>query len=102
MVFCIILSLFMVVLILSPFFMLPPFRLELGSQITDLDEIQTLQNKIVAQYLIDESLFQKQKITSSEWMHRKNFLTNRFLDLSRREDVLNYNAQVGRSLPRPP
>ena len=75
---------------MSPFWLGEGGLLARSSSLTDLDKISKTKQIIVDRYLHEEAANKQGHISKSEWEKRKQYLLNRYIDLSRRYDYLNF------------
>lgn len=86
------------------FMLLPFWRGEGGvlarsSGLTDLDKIAKLKNLIVDRYVLEEDSHEQGHISKKEWDQRRQYLTNRYLDLARRLDFVQHSQASNISDP---
>jgi len=82
------LSLALIVCVLSPFWLGKGGLLLPASTLSDPDKARRLKKIVLNRYVSDENAFNDGAISKSEWNQRRQFLTNRYIDLSRRLDYL--------------
>lgn len=82
------------VFIMSPFWLGEGGQLARSSTMTDPEKILKTKKIIVDRYLHEEAASKEGHITTSEWEKRKQYLLNRYIDLARRYDYLNYIKTV--------
>lgn len=75
---------------MSPFWLGEGGLLARSSSLTDLDKILRTKQIIIDRFLHEETASKQGHITAGEWEKRKQYLLNRYIDLSRRYDYLNF------------
>lgn len=88
---CFFTSLLCVLFILIPFFIGPGGKLWAYSAVISEEHLVLLQKKLLENYLKYEKLYKNQQILKKEWEQRQLFLSNRYLDVTRRLDVMRFN-----------
>lgn len=88
---CALLAIAVVIVVLSPFWLGSGGQLEMSSLVNDPDEAVQLKNQILQRYLKDETAYNACEMTKFEWQKRKQFLENRYIDITRRLDFLKKN-----------
>lgn len=83
----------LIIAILSPFWLGEGGMLVSASTITDPEKAAKLKKAVLKRYLVDEEAFKGGAISSNEWNQRRQFLTNRYIDLSRRLDFIKNESQ---------
>jgi hypothetical protein len=78
--------------VLLPFFVGKGGRLALASYETSPERLRAMKRAILDRYLKDEGAFKSGLINQRTWSTRQQFLTNKYLDASRRLDFLEYSA----------
>ena len=84
-------SLALLISVLSPFWLGKGGLLLPASTLNDPEKARRLKKTVLTRYLSDENAFREGAISKSEWNQRRQFLTNRYIDLSRRLDFLTDN-----------
>ena len=74
--------------LICPFWLTSKESLSLYKNLHDKDQIHLRQESLVDRFLETEKSYKKGLLTKKEFDNRKNFLTNRYLDLGRRLDSL--------------
>src|SRR5438477_78777 len=60
------------------------------SALASEESLVQMQNSLLTNYLKCEEQFSNEQIRQREWEQRQNFLTNRYLDVTRRLDALRF------------
>jgi hypothetical protein len=81
-------------MVLAPFLFGPGGALLAGSAISDPKKLQEIKRAILKRYLLDEAAEANGHLTKTEWRRKRQFLVNRYIDASRREDFLKYNPNT--------
>ena len=84
-------SLASIAVILLPFFTKNIVPLDSGQNISNVESLHKMKQKILEQFLLDEKSFQGNQITRKEWTKRQDYLAARFVDYTRRIDFLTRN-----------
>jgi len=87
-VFAVLVGSALVFVILLPFFVGKGGPLEAGLAIQDPEQLMNQKKAFLERYLIDEKAQAEGLITDREWRRKRQFLTNRYVDASRRMDAL--------------
>jgi hypothetical protein len=72
----------------GPFWLGSGGRLAAASAEQSVGQLEGARKEILTQYLKDEKAAEQGHLTAREWRGRKEFLTGRYLDASRRLDFL--------------
>ncbi|MFY7928539.1 MAG: hypothetical protein ACOVS5_06680 [Oligoflexus sp.] len=88
--FAIVVSFITVLILLSPFVFGKGGTLQESASINSPERLVATQDAILKRYLEDERLFEEKRITKLTWDQRKSYLTNRYLDTSRRLDYIKH------------
>ena len=94
----VVISLILLTVLLAPFWLGRGGLLQAGSSINSPTELQAIKTALLKRYLDDELAFKSGNLSSLSWDQRKSFLTNRYIDASRRLDFLEHNRQSGGAL----
>jgi hypothetical protein len=78
------------VLVLLPFVVGPGGQLAAASFEVSSEKLQEQKKAIIERFLKEESSFKNGFISRRTWAARQQFLTNKYLDASRRLDFLEY------------
>jgi hypothetical protein len=81
-------SIFVVLIILSPFFLGEGGYLASSSAVQSADKLDSLRDAILKRYIEDEQANLNGALSDRAWGKRKQFLVNRYIDASRRRDFL--------------
>lgn len=92
------LAFFLISVILAPFFFGKGGLLLPSAAITDQKKILEMKEIVLNQYIKDETAKNQKQITKTEWEKRREFLTNRYLDLSRQYDFLHHSQKTAKTL----
>ena len=90
MILCIMTSLIVLGFLLAPFFLGEGGRMVAHSALSTEQSLENLQENLLANYLKCEELFEKKQLSKREWEQRQIFLTNRYLDSTRRLDAMRF------------
>ena len=82
-------------LVLSPFWLGRGGRLLESGSVNSPEKLERIRAALVSRWLDDEHAFQVGSITKREWEIRQAWLTNRFIDASRRLEYLEYINKAG-------
>ena len=94
-ILCALTSLLLTVFLLSPFLLGPGGSLLPSSTIDSEEILEGMKKNILLSYLKYETLFNQKLLNKKEWDQRQNFLTNRYLDVTRRLDWLRFQRKKG-------
>ena len=75
-------------LLALPFILSSKLPLSEAIAVNSIDKVKDMRQQIIERYLEEEAALTKGDINKKEWLGRKKFLVNRFVDLSRRLDYL--------------
>ena len=87
--------------ILSPFWFGQGGLLAHSSSLIDPERSLKIKKRLIARYIDEEAAAAKGYISQGEWGQRRQYLLNRYIDLSRRYDYLNYIESLQDEGPRP-
>jgi hypothetical protein len=87
-ILCILTSILVFSFIFGPFFFGRGGSLFAHSALASEESLALMQASLLTNYLKCEEQFEKEQIRQREWEQRQNFLTNRYLDVTRRLDTL--------------
>jgi hypothetical protein len=87
-IFAFITSVAALLIILSPFFLGSGGTLQAASSINSPNKLEAIKKSILLRYIEDERAFDEKRLTRLAWEQRKQFLTNRYIDSSRRLDYI--------------
>ncbi len=93
MVLCILTSLLVFFFLLMPFFVGSGGPLSPHSSLGSPESLEFMRKRLLDNYLKCEELFMNQQLTKREWEQRQIFLTNRYVDLTRRLDALSFQKK---------
>lgn len=88
-----VIGLALVLTVLSPFWQGRGGQLAPSSGSYEPAKLRELKQLVLNRYLKDEQAFMNGEISRSAWKQRQQFLSNRYLDLSRRLDFLKGHSQ---------
>ena len=94
----VVLSLILLSVLLAPFWLGRGGLLQAGSSINSPSELQAIKTALLKRYVDDELAFKSGNLSPLSWEQRKSFLTNRYIDASRRLDFLQHSHQSGGAL----
>ena len=83
---CLLTSLLLVIVLISPFFLGSGGMLSYTSTIRDLGKLQREKSSILREFLRDEACANKGEISDRVWMKRQSFLFHRYADIARQID----------------
>ena len=89
-ILCLMTSLLVILLILAPFLMGAGGQLSAHASVSNEESLTTMQKSLLNHYLKNEELFASAQLRKREWEQRQSFLTNRYLDVSRRLDGIRF------------
>lgn len=92
-ILCILTSILVLAFLLSPFFIGPGGKMFAHSSLASEESLVQIQKSLLANYLKCEELFEKNALRKREWEQRQTFLTNRYLDITRRLDVIRFQKE---------
>ncbi len=78
--------------VLAPFWIGPGGLLQASAQINSKETLTGLKQALVKRYLEDEKAFKEGNLSKLAWNKRKDFLTHRYVDASRRLDYLEHTS----------
>lgn len=81
------------VVLALPFVLGKGGALQESHSVNSVERLERMREAILKRYLEDESAHQKKLISASVWKQRQQYLTNRFVDTSRRLDFLQHLQQ---------
>lgn len=87
---CILTSVLIFAFLLSPFVLGAGGKMLAHSSLSSEDSLKQMQKQVLQNYVKCEELFEKNLLNKREWEQRQNFLTNRYLDATRRLDALHF------------
>lgn len=91
-------GLLLVVVVLTPFFLGKGGLLAEASTVDSPARLAALKSSLVVRYLEEEKALERGEISKRTWIRRQEFLMNRYIDASRRQDFLK-GIQVGVNAP---
>ncbi|MEZ4743459.1 MAG: hypothetical protein R3B45_13605 [Bdellovibrionota bacterium] len=91
MLFAISIGMATLLLLLAPFFYGKGGVLMAGAAEHNQEVIERQKKAILKRYILDEKAVKEGTISKVEWESKKQFLTNRYLDASRRLDYLQHH-----------
>jgi hypothetical protein len=89
----VLLSFAAVVAVLAPFWLTENAQLDMSSTITDLQQGLQMRQAIIATYVREEVQQQSGQLLRWEWDKRRDFLQNRYLDIARRIEYLQWQQR---------
>lgn len=93
----ILVSILVLIVLLSPFFLGAGGVLAAASAENSREKLQSLKSQLLKQYISDESAASEGHMSQREWVSRKQFITNRYIDAARRLDYLQSENTETRS-----
>ena len=81
--------------LLAPFWLGPGGLLQAGSAVHSKDTLISLKGALLKRFLEDEQAFKAGNLSKLAWTKRKDFLTHRYVDASRRLDFLEHTVSAG-------
>lgn len=78
--------------VLGPFWIGQGGLLQASAQINSKDTLAGLKEALLKRYLEDEKAFKDGNLSALAWTKRKAFLTNRYVDATRRLDYLEHTT----------
>ena len=97
-ILCILSSILVFALVLSPFLIGPGGKMFAHSSLSNEESLLQVQKTVLANYLKCEQLFEKNYLSKREWEQRQSFLTNRYLDTTRRLDAMRFQKEQNHAL----
>ena len=82
------------VAVMSPFFFGKGGRLEDSSNVNSVDRLNAIKEAIIKRWVLEHHSFKEGALTDREWKQRKVYLTNRYIDASRRLDWMLQRGPV--------
>ncbi len=89
-ILCLLTSLLVIVFILAPFALGAGGQLNANASLASEESLVKMQRSVLENYLRNEQLFANDQLRKREWEQRQSFLTNRYLDISRRLDRIRF------------
>ena len=83
---CILTSLMLLAVLISPFFLGSGGILSYTSTIRDIAKLKVVKTSILKEYLLEEARAKHSEISKRVWLQRQNFLFNRYADIARQMD----------------
>ena len=84
--------------LLAPFWFGTGGLLQASSSINSAAQLEALQTAVLARYSEDEQAFQAGHLSKLAWQQRQSFLTNRYIDATRRLDFVKNARPAGGTL----
>lgn len=85
-------GLVVIVMVTWPFFVGAGGLLSMGLSVNSPDQLEGMRQAILKRYLEDEKAVADGNLSATAWQKRKMFLTNRFIDATRRKDFLKHQS----------
>ena len=91
---CLLSSALVLGFLMLPFFVGPGGKLFAHSALNSAPSLEHMKQGLLSNYIKGEDLFQQHKISKREWEQRQQFLTNRYLEASRRLDYIRFQKTL--------
>lgn len=91
----VVIGVLLIAVLLAPFFSGQGGLLAIGATINSPERLESLKTALLQRYLEDEAAHAAGHLSKIAWEKRKAFLTNRYVDASRRLDFLRNVAKEG-------
>jgi len=85
----------LVLILLAPFFLGSGGLLQEANSINSIERLEALRQALLLRYLQDERSFKEGNLSERAWNKRREYLTNRYIDVTRRSDYLARMKQEG-------
>jgi hypothetical protein len=93
--FAIIVASLVSIVVLLPFVVGPGGSLASAQSLNSIPQLESVRKAIIARYIVDEKAFHEQEINKYMWQQRRMLLVNRYVDASRRLDLLRHLEKSG-------
>lgn len=87
-----ILATVVVILLLTPFWFGPGGALQDSESVNSIERVERIRAAILKRYLDEEASVATGSISAREWKNRQQYLTNRYIDATRRLEYLQFMA----------
>jgi hypothetical protein len=81
-------SIILILILISPFFVGRGGVLQESSSINSVERLESLRHALLKRFLQDEGSFKRGELSARSWEKRRSYLTNRYVDVTRRSDYL--------------
>lgn len=88
-------GLFVLLLVMTPFFARESQVLSHGASINDPAVLNALKDQLVRRYVEEEAAHRSGSLSDAAWRKRQQFLVNRYVDAARRLDFLEKISRQG-------
>jgi len=89
-ILCVLTSLFVLSFLFIPFFVGPGGQLSANASLESEESLEGMQKSLLEHYVKNERLFANSQLRKREWEQRQSFLTNRYVDITRRLDWIRF------------
>lgn len=89
MTYAIVITALLILIVFAPFFVGSGGYLQEANSINSVERLEALREALLLRYLQDEDSFKQGNLSERAWNKRKEYLTNRYIDVTRRSDFLS-------------
>lgn len=86
-------TILLILILLAPFFLGSGGLLQEANSINSVERLEALRQALLVRYLQDEESFKEGNLSERAWKKRQEYLTNRYIDVTRRSDFLTRMKQ---------
>lgn len=91
-----VIGLLLIGILLSPFWLGEGGALQAGASINSPEHLMAMKTALLKRYVAEEAAHAKGDLSALAWSKRRDFLTNRYIDVARRLDFLQHSgSQAG-------
>ncbi len=79
--------------LMTPFWLGPGGPLQAGMSINSPEQLKALKTALLQRYLTEEAAHARGELSALAWNKRREFLTNRYIDVARRLDFIQHAGE---------
>ena len=88
MILALVIAVVLLIFLVSPLFLFKGELLQEAASVNSVEKLEAIKVSLLKRYIEDEKSHRERLFSDSVWRRRKQFLTTRYIDASRRQDYL--------------